>query len=652
MKILSMKKHVFVLSLLFASLVLVSQTPRLSLVEEFTGETCPPCAANNPAFNALLAQPTNTSKVVPIKWQVPIPSAPTKTWSLYQTNKAEINWRYSTYGYGINSAPSVRIDGQMPTVFGAGGQNVTQMNSTVFSTAQSYTSAFSISMDRAWNKNCSAVTLTITVEATAPFTSSGALRFRTVMVEREIQFAVQPGSNGETHFEDVAIKSFPTLQSGVTLPTTWTLGQTETFTLNCPIPSYTRKKEEIAFVGFIQDDGNRKVAQAARLGKEPLPQDALSGVSVNVDLTCNTTITPTVEIKNKSLLNAITNLTLTPYIDGNVGSTTAWSGNLLPEASTIIVLNPITVPAVSGSHTFSFDINMPASVYNLIENNTRMDFMVAANYQNTSIAEGFSTTVYPPPGFGIINKNNGPSWSRNLFAGAFNIYPLESSKYDFFNNTVIGDKDELYLPPMDLSAATDAHLFFDIAYAQRTNDSWDALDVLVSDDCGLTWESVYGNSGLTMATTSLRTFAYTPDPSNASEWRTEIADLSNFHKPNVLIKFVTTNDNGNNLFLDNIRVTMDATTSIRNVSKPDLTFLVYPNPANKDLRITVNNAKAGNAALSVLNTLGQIVYKKEISLHEGNNTIQLDVTDYAAGIYYVTMDSDDGSGVKKITVNK
>ena len=96
-----MKKTLLTMAVI-AGLQLMAQspTPRLSLFEEFTGENCPPCAATNPALNALLAQPTNTAKVVAIKWQVPIPSAPSNTWSLYQTNKAEIDWRYKSTAAG------------------------------------------------------------------------------------------------------------------------------------------------------------------------------------------------------------------------------------------------------------------------------------------------------------------------------------------------------------------------------------------------------------------------------------------------------------------------------------------------------------------------------------------------------------------------
>ena len=206
---------------------LMAQTPRLCLYEEFTGENCPPCAATNPGLNTLLASPNNSPKVVAIKWQVPIPSAPSATWSLYQTNKADINWRYSAYGYGINSAPSGRMDGQNVTVFGAASDHPANLNNTVISTAQSYTSAFNVTMNRAWNPGCTAITLTVSIQATANFNAVGSLVFRTVMVERVIDFTVAPGTNGEKHFEDVAIKAFPTLQSGTAMAPTWTVGQTQ-----------------------------------------------------------------------------------------------------------------------------------------------------------------------------------------------------------------------------------------------------------------------------------------------------------------------------------------------------------------------------------------------------------------------------------------
>src|SRR5688572_26856203 len=145
-----MKKSLLAV-LMISGAVAFAQTPRLSLYEEFTGETCPPCAATNPGLNAILLTPTNQTKIVAIKWQVPIPSAPTPTWSLYKTNQTEIDWRYRStgaggYGYpsqntatnsitsGINSAPSGRIDGQHQWAFGATSDHPFYMSNAIINT--------------------------------------------------------------------------------------------------------------------------------------------------------------------------------------------------------------------------------------------------------------------------------------------------------------------------------------------------------------------------------------------------------------------------------------------------------------------------------------------------------------------------------------
>jgi hypothetical protein len=645
-----MKKSLLFSGLTLLGMGLFAQTPRLSLVEEFTGETCPPCALSNPAFNNLLSQHVNS--VVPIKWQVPIPTASGKPWSLYQTNKAEINWRYQTYGYGINSAPSARIDGQMPTVFGAAGQNITQINSNVLNTAQSYTSAFAISMTREWNNTCTAITLTISVTASAPFTATGPLIFRTVMVERLIQFSVQPGNNGETIFEDVAIKSFPTIQGGTALPGTWTLGQNHTFTLNCLVPAHTRKKEEIAFVGFIQDDGNKKVAQAARVDKDPLPTESLSALYAKVDLTCNSVISPTIEIRNESSNSAITALTLTPYIDGVAGSPIPWTGNIPTGGTEIITLTGLSSPMIPGSHTFSCDIQMPVAVYNLIGNNTRISYMAGVNHVPAPVAEGFTATAFPPPGFGIVNPDNGPGWTRSNVAGDLNISPLSSARYDFFNNTVAGDQDELYLPPMDLTGAP-TYLYFSLAHAQRNFETEDVLDILISEDCGDSWTNVYTAQGLNLATTTPQLFAYTPDTSDPTHWRTDMVDMSKYHSASTLIKFVTTSSgNGNNLYLDNINL-VSATGLLKPAGYSVLSMHLHPNPASGGhTTISADYISTGTARLSVVNTLGQVVYASELPLSPGTNTLDLDLQPLAPGIYQVILDSPQGTAVKKLIMTR
>ena len=652
-----MKNFTLTVILLSISLTAFSQTPRMSLYEEFTGETCPPCASANPPLNLLLASPTNTPKIVAIKWQVPIPSAPSNTWSLYQTNKVEIDWRWKSvanggYGYipAINSAPSGKIDGEAPTVFGAASAHPANLNNNVISTAQSFTSAFSISVSRAWDASCSSINLTVSIAATANFTAVGALKFRTVMVENIIDFLTAPGSNGEKHFEDVAIKSFPTLQSGISMASNWIVGQTQTFTLNCPIPSYARKKEEIAFVGFIQDDGNQRVAQAVRVQKSVLSNDAIA-LSAKVAATCSSTISPIISVYNNGL-NAITALTITPYIDGAITPTISWNGNIAPATSATISLNTISSPTNTGAHTFSYNISaMNGTDGNMTNNSTKVSYLVASDFQGSPVSEDFALTNFPPVKWAAVNSNSGPSWTRVTNAGGYNL-STQSTRYDFFNNKVIGDIDELFITPMNLSGTAAPVLSFDYAYAQRDANSNDKLEVMVSNNCGSSWTNVYSSSGYTLATALPMPMAYLPDVNDISQWQTVTINLTGYNSPSVLVKFVVTNDNGNNLYIDNVNLNQTQPVGLIKETKLSNQVSIFPNPTSGNATLKVFSLTSGKSKLILINTMGQIVSSKTIDLFSGNNNILIDTKEFSNGIYSVVLETATETVVKKISISK
>ena len=652
-----MKKKVFSICIVLIGLNLVAQTPRMSLYEEFTGETCPPCASANPPLNLLLASPTNTPKIVAIKWQVPIPSAPSNTWSLYQTNKVEIDWRWKSvanggYGYipAINSAPSGKIDGEAPTVFGAASAHPANLNNNVISTAQSFTSAFSISVSRAWDASCSSINLTVSIAATANFNAVGALKFRTVMVENIIDFPTAPGSNGEKHFEDVAIKSFPTLQSGISMASNWIVGQTQTFTLNCPIPSYTRKKEEIAFVGFIQDDGNQRVAQAVRVQKSVLSNDAIA-LSAKVAATCSSTISPIISVYNNGL-NAITALTITPYLDGAIAPTTSWNGNIAPATSATISLNTISSPTNTGAHTFSYNISaMNGTDGNMTNNSTKVSYLVASDFQGSPVSEDFALTNFPPVKWAAVNSNSGPSWTRVTNAGGYNL-STQSTRYDFFNNKVIGDMDELFITPMNLSGTAAPVLSFDYAYAQRDANSNDKLEVMVSNNCGSSWTNVYSSSGYTLATALPMPMAYLPDVNDISQWQTVTINLNGYNSASVLVKFVVTNDNGNNLYIDNVNLNQTQPVGLIKETKLSNQVSIFPNPTSGNATLKVFSLTSGKSKLILINTMGQIVSSKTIDLFSGNNNILIDTKEFSNGIYSVVLETATETVVKKISISK
>ena len=89
-----------------------------------------------------------------------------------------------------------------------------------------------------------------------------------------------------------------------------------------------------------------------------------------------------------------------------------------------------------------------------------------------------------------------------------------------------------------------------------------------------------------------------------------------------MIKFRNVNQYENNLFLDNINISSNSSTSVDEVQMNNV--LVYPNPADK--QIVINN----EGLKQIYNILGEIVlqtYDKKI-----------DVTNLSKGVYVIKLE--------------
>jgi len=250
----------------------------------------------------------------------------------------------------------------------------------------------------------------------------------------------------------------------------------------------------------------------------------------------------------------------------------------------------------------------------------------------------------------MINSNSGPGWSRVSNVGAYAILPFGSMKYDFFSNTVVADKDEMLLPPVNLAGTDTPTLTFDIAEAFRTNTN-DMLEVMASTDCGANWVTVFSKSGTALAVwpTAITSNYF---PTTAAEWRTEEVSLPGFNNPSVLIKFVTTNDKGNNMFLDNINLSQSNPVGIKTYGQLNYLVEVFPNPSHGETTLMVNAINASDANVQVLNSIGQVVYHSERYLKQGENRLQIDASHFAMGVYSIVIQSEHGKVVKKLTVSE
>lgn len=184
-----------------------------------------------------------------------------------------------------------------------------------------------------------------------------------------------------------------------------------------------------------------------------------------------------------------------------------------------------------------------------------ISFPVFVEPVDTIFTETFQNPVFPPEGWKTENPDGDITWVRSSFdvVGA-NGQNTRAALLNSFNYDESGALDYLYLPPVDLSKMTDPGLVFDLAHAQYTVNMSENLRIEVFPDCNLnaTPTVIWSKSDPALTTAPLSSGTFTPD--STADWRREGTSLKAFAGQSVIIRFVLTNDYGNNVYLDNIGI--------------------------------------------------------------------------------------------------
>lgn len=268
-----MKKLYFTLALSSITFLASAQTQRTVLLEEFTQASCGPCAAANPAFNSLLNN--NLAKAVSVKYQVSWPGTDPMNAQYASAVASRVNY------YSVTSVPYAIMDGSPVTGASYAGYPG-NLNQTKIDNEYVYASPFFLNVSHYLNAAQDSIFISGTFTAAQNFTSVGFVRVYFMLIEKHIQFATPPGSNGETDFYNVCRRMYPG-QGGAGLPNSWTAGQDTTLNINASIPSYIYDINELAVVCFIQDNGTKEVLQAG-ISWSPVGIHDFTGAPSNINL--------------------------------------------------------------------------------------------------------------------------------------------------------------------------------------------------------------------------------------------------------------------------------------------------------------------------------------------------------------------------------
>lgn len=342
--LIKMKKN-FTLFLfaLMGTLLFAQGSPRMVLWEQFTNTSCGPCAGFNPQAEAYWAQ--NQDQVAAIAYHVWWPGANDP---FYQHNISEQQWR--TNYYGCNSVPWTTIDGNKYNTNPSMGSIINVINAQL-----DVPSPFTINLDHSMSGTNETVSVTMDIECTADV--SGNMKAFIVVIETEVDFSSPPGSNGETHFAHVFKKFLPD-NNGTDLPSSWTIGDTESITEEWDLQNFY-DFTNLAVVAFVQNTSTKEVYQAAFSAPSgpDYVEPEIKEVTRPVSEICGDSFVPEVIVRNLGGVNLST-LDFEYDVDGEETYTYTWEGDLEYTDEAEIMLPPISFTP-SGTNTFNVTILNP-----------------------------------------------------------------------------------------------------------------------------------------------------------------------------------------------------------------------------------------------------------------------------------------------------
>lgn len=257
----------------------------------------------------------------------------------------------------------------------------------------------------------------------------------------------------------------------------------------------------------------------------------------------------------------------------------------------------------------------------------------------------------------FINNDSGNPWEVSD-SGAFS--GTKSMVIRNYAGNPSGSTDEIVTKSFNLTTLPTtfmAYIKFKLSYSGRyipgtfitpADTAYDVLRIYASHDCGATWQRVYYKSGVALATTAPVQTSF--KPAAQSEWRTESANINLFRThDNVKFKFEFYSNGGNNLFIDDLNITL-ANDGMDDDGRADLNLNIYPVPVIATTDISFTLLQRSTVSVKVFDIFGrEMADVFDGILPEGDQIVTIDRTVFGKpGIYFVRISIDHMILVKKV----
>lgn len=626
-----------------------AQVQKRVLVEHFTQASCPPCAAQNPAFNDMLFD--NWEKLVTIKYQTSWPGFD----PMNEQNPGEVQSRVDYYG--VTGVPNVIMGGTLDA--GTAGQ------ATVGQIDNIHAEMTPIEMDMSHSISADLDSMFITAvikNVSAEEFNPGNTVAQIAIIEQELIFPEPPGSTDEADFYNVMRKMLPNA-NGTSIGAI-AAGDSTVLEFAVALPDYIYDYSQLGAIGFVQNNSSQEVYQSEiseTLGVPAGYGDVALDLSIQTPSSyCEYEVSASADIENASE-NEVNTLEVQMIVNGTPMATETWEGVLAQGESTTIDFAAINVDPGATEVAFEVtavnglpDYNQMNQLVNSVEVFTLSDTPFATEH-----AEGFETTpnfgtpantlieASAPDRMGVVN---GTYFQQGGQIGAYG----ESSKAifaNFYQWNNAGEQSHLIFDKLDLTEMTDAIITFDYAFAQYSGFATnDRLIVSVSEDCGATWTTVYNEGGASFAT------APASEPffiAGSGDWAADTIDLSAYDGTAELnVRFSAQTDWGNNLFLDNITIESGTVVSADEANKLEGKVFTYPNPATDLVYVDFTLEEKSDVTVQVFDVSGKAITTLAANVALGTGAHQLRWAPQEAGLYLIRVSTPDSALTKRVTVVK
>ncbi len=275
--------------------------------------------------------------------------------------------------------------------------------------------------------------------------------------------------------------------------------------------------------------------------------------------------------------------------------------------------------------------------------------IVSSLFANYAIpfSEGFETpSTIENEWVVITTANNG--WENSSIASATGSNCMMINNFDNEASQIA----ELISPAFDLTTLSNPRLDYKWAFAKKNSSSNDQFVVYYSDDCGSSWTVLSAKIGTNLETAPMNASPFVPQ--NTSEWDSTSIDLSSIaNETNVRFKFRLRNNKGNNLFLDDVNLKGDISTSIQPFN-PIHSIAIYPNPMNENTVIAFNlKNNVNNLNIVLRDVLGNEVTRivNNTNFSAGKYTLAIDKEKkLSSGLYFIEFNADNHIETEKLIV--